>query len=42
VIQDDIEHLIADGLLAESYEKGDVLVARVVNGEVVMDVTHEA
>lgn len=41
-IQDDIEHLIADGLLADEYEKGDVLVARSEKNEVVIDVTREA
>ena len=41
VIQDDLEHLIADGVLAEAYEKGDVLVARAVKGQVVLDVSRE-
>lgn len=41
VIQDDLEHLIADGVLAGMYERGDVLVARAVKGQVVLDVTRE-
>lgn len=41
-IQDDLEHLIADNLLAGTYENGDVLVVRAAKSEVVIDVTHEA
>lgn len=41
-IQDDLEHLIADNLLAGTYENGDVLVVRAAKGEVMIDVTHEA
>ena len=41
VIQDDIEHLIADGILNNSYERGDILVARAAKGGVVLDVTRE-
>jgi ATP-dependent Clp protease ATP-binding subunit ClpC len=40
-IQDDLEHLIADGILAGTYESGDVIVARAEKGEVVIDVTRE-
>ncbi|HMS93521.1 MAG TPA: ATP-dependent Clp protease ATP-binding subunit [Candidatus Saccharibacteria bacterium] len=40
-IQDDLEHLIADGILAGSYESGDVVVARAEKGEVVIDVIRE-
>lgn len=41
VIQDDIEHLIAEGILNDTYERGDVLVARAAKGKVVLDVTRE-
>ncbi len=41
-IQDDLENLIAEGILNEEYDKGDVVVARAVKGKVVLDVTHEA
>lgn len=41
VIQDDLEHLIADGVLSNTYERGDILVARAAKGEVVIDVTRE-
>lgn len=41
VIQDDLEHIIADGVLAGVYERGDILVARAAKGEVVVDVTRE-
>ena len=41
VVQDDIEHLIAEGILNDTYERGDVLVARAAKGEVVLDVTRE-
>ena len=40
-IQDDLEHLIADGILANTYEPGDVIEARAEKGEVVLDVTRE-
>lgn len=40
-IQDDLEHLIADGILAGAYESGDVIVARAEKGEVVIDVVRE-
>lgn len=40
-IQDDLEHLIADGILAGSYEPGDVIVARAEKGEVAIDVIRE-
>lgn len=41
VIQDDLEHLIADGLLSGTYENGDILVVRAKKGEVVIDVDRE-
>lgn len=40
-IQDDLEHLLADGILAGTYEPGDVVTARAVKGKVVLDVTRE-
>ena len=40
-IQDDLEHLIADGILRGAYEPGDVIMARAEKGEVVIDVTRE-
>ncbi|OYX54076.1 ATP-dependent Clp protease ATP-binding protein ClpC [Candidatus Saccharibacteria bacterium 32-50-13] len=40
-IQDDLEHLIADGILGGAYEPGDVIMARAEKGEVVIDVTRE-
>lgn len=42
VIQDDLEHLIADGLLSGKYESGDILVVRATKGELVIDVKHES
>ena len=41
VIQDDLEHSLADGILAGSYERGDILVARAAKGRVELDVTSE-
>ncbi len=41
MIQDDLEHLLADGILAGTYEPGDVVTARAVKGKVVLDVTRE-
>lgn len=40
-IQDDLEHLIADGILAGTYEPGDVIEAKAEKGEVVVHVTRE-
>ncbi len=40
-IQDDLEHLLADGILAGTYEPGDVVTAHAVKGKVVLDVTRE-
>lgn len=40
-IQDDLEHLIADGILGGTYEPGDVIMARAEKGKVVVDVTRE-
>lgn len=41
VIQNNLEHMIADGLLAESYHKGDVIEVGVVKDELRLDVTQE-
>lgn len=40
-IQDDIEHVLADGILGGTYSKGDVLTVRAHKGEIVVDVTKE-
>lgn len=42
VIEGDLEHELADGILAGKYEHGDVLVARASQGRVELDVTREA
>lgn len=42
VIQDEIEHRIADGILSGEYEKGSVLTVNMQNGEVHLDVATEA
>ena len=42
VIEGDLEHELADGILAGNYEHGDVLVARASQGRVELDVTREA
>ncbi len=41
-IEDHLEHTIAEGVLAGSYDKGDVIIAQARKGEIVVDVTHEA
>lgn len=41
-IQDELEHLIADGILAGTYEKGTVLTAKTKQGEVYLETTNEA
>lgn len=41
VIQNSLEHMIADGLLAEEYHKGDVIKAGVEKDELRLNVTHE-
>ncbi len=40
-LQDELEHPLADGILAEEYEKGSVLTIRAVKGTITIDVTHE-
>ncbi len=42
VIQDELEHLVADGILAGEYEKGTVLTAKSKKGEVYLEKTTEA
>jgi len=41
VIQDEIEHRIADGILSGDYEKGTVLTVNMLNKEVHLDVASE-
>ena len=41
VIQDEIEHRIAEGILSNQYEKGSVLTVDAKNGEVTINVTTE-
>jgi len=41
VIQDELEHKIADGILSGDYEKGSVLTVGAQNGEVSLSVTTE-
>ncbi len=41
VIQDEIEHRIAEGILSSQYEKGSVLTVDAKNGEVTINVTTE-
>lgn len=41
VIQNTLEHMIADGLLAETYNKGDVIEVSVARGELSLNVTQE-
>lgn len=41
VIQDEIEHRIADGILSGDYEKGSVLTVDIQNGEIHLDVATE-
>ena len=40
-IQDELEHMIADGILSGEYEKGTVLTARSQRGTITIDVTKE-
>lgn len=40
-LQDELEHKIADGLLADSYEKGDILEVSARRGEILIEVKHE-
>lgn len=42
VIQDEIEHRIADGILSGDYEKGSVLTVDIQNGEIHLDVATES
>jgi ATP-dependent Clp protease ATP-binding subunit ClpC len=41
-IQDELEHQLADGILADEYEKGSVLAVGAKKGELSIEVTHEA
>lgn len=41
VIQDSLEHMIADGLLANEYHKGDLLEVRLTRGTLSVKVTQE-
>lgn len=41
-LQDELEHVIADGILSGEYEKGTVLTASVREGTIVLDVTTES
>lgn len=41
IVQDEVEHLVADGLLAGSYNKGDVLVASAKQGTLGITVESE-
>lgn len=40
-IQDELEHKLADGILAGDYEKGSVLTISAAKGEITVNVTHE-
>jgi ATP-dependent Clp protease ATP-binding subunit ClpC len=42
VIQDEVEHAIAEGLLANSYQKGDILAVKVNRGTLSVEVEQEA
>ena len=42
VIQDELEHRIADGILSGVYEKGSVLTIGIHSGEILVDVAEEA
>lgn len=42
VIQEEIEHRIADGILSERYEKGSVLILNIKNKEINIDVESES
>jgi len=41
-IQDELEHQIADGILADAYEKGSILEINVRKGGLYIDVKHES
>jgi ATP-dependent Clp protease ATP-binding subunit ClpC len=41
-IQDELEHVIADGILSGAYEKGSVLEATAQKGAIIVTVRHEA
>lgn len=41
VIQNEVEHAIAEGLLAEEYHKGDILTVGLKNAAVTLEVEHE-
>jgi ATP-dependent Clp protease ATP-binding subunit ClpC len=41
VLQTELEHVIAEGLLADNYQKGDVLSASISRGKLEVSVTHE-
>lgn len=41
-LQDELEHKIADGILAGSYEKGNILEVSSQKGTIAIDVKHEA
>ncbi|QQG51329.1 MAG: ATP-dependent Clp protease ATP-binding subunit [Candidatus Saccharibacteria bacterium] len=41
-IQDELEHVIADGILSGAYEKGSVLEATAQKGAIIVTVKHEA
>lgn len=40
-IQDELEHPLADGILAEEYEKGSVLTVRAEKGTISVGITQE-
>lgn len=40
-IQDELEHVVADGILSGEYEKGSVLEVRAQKGRIAVDVRHE-
>lgn len=41
VLQDDLEHAIADGLISGSYNKGDILEVSTKKGQIVISIKHE-
>lgn len=40
-IQDDLEHQLADGILADEYEKGSILTVTAIGGKIAINVTAE-
>lgn len=42
VLQDDVEHSIAEGILSGRFEKGSVVTVGAEKGNIVVDVTHES